>query len=68
MDTVVSYKLRVKKEGQEHEEKITIDKDKQTESIHVDAHGQNEEADIISDFKRVRIVPWMHLFIQLFLH
>ena len=57
MDTVVSYKLRVKKEGQEHEEKITIDKDKQTESIHVDAHGQNEEADIISDFKRVRIVP-----------
>ena len=57
VDTVVSYKLRVKEEGKEYEEKITIDKDKQTETFHVDAHGQSEEADLISDFKQVRIFP-----------
>ena len=51
----MSYKLRVKDEGDEYEEKITIDKDKQTETIHVDAHGQNYEMDVISDFKRVRV-------------
>ena len=49
----MSYKLQVKEEGQEYEEKITIDKDKETESFHVDAHGESQEADFINDFKRV---------------
>ena len=65
MDTTVSYKLRVKEHGEEYEKKITIDKDKQTETSHVDAHGQSVEADIISDFKRVRIFPVHAPFITL---
>ena len=59
----MSYKLRVKEHGEEYEEKITIDKDKQTETSHVDAHGQSVEADVISDFKRVRIFS-MHVCIH----
>ena len=55
VDTVVSYKIRVKDEGDEYEEKITIDKDKQTETIRVEAQGQTDEMDVISDFKRVRV-------------
>ena len=44
------------KEGaEEYGEKIAVNKEKQTETIHVDAHGQSEEADIINDFKRVSV-------------
>ena len=63
----MSYKLRVKEQGEEYEEKITIDKDKQTETIHVEAHGQSVEADVISDFKRVRIFP-LHACMHLIIH
>ena len=67
MDTTVSYKLRVKEQGEEYEENITIDKDKQTETSHINAHGQSVEADVITDFKRVRIFP-MHAFIHSYNH
>ena len=47
------YKVTFTEKGQKVEERIKIDKKKQTETFHVPSHSDIDGADIIHDFKQV---------------
>ena len=56
-DPVEKYKLKVKNEdGKEHEEEVDIDTEKETERFHVPKTSDNDEADILFDFKKVNVI------------
>lgn len=62
-DSVKNFKLKVKTEdGKDHEEKVEIDTDKETETFHVPKSSDNKEkADIVIDFKKVGDVKSLHV-------
>jgi len=52
---VAKYRLKLKKDdGREYDEEVQIDTQKETETFHVPKTSpDNEEADIVLDFKKV---------------
>ena len=53
--SVKKYHLKMSKDGQDYDEKIEIDNEKETETFHVPKTSPEEEAaDMVYDFKKVR--------------
>ena len=54
-DPVAKYRLKLKtKDGKDYDEEVQIDTQKETETFHVPKTSpDNEEADIVLDFKKV---------------
>ena len=54
-DPVAKYRLKMKtKDGKDYDEEVQIDSQKETETFHVPKTSpDNEEADIVLDFKKV---------------
>ena len=50
---VVDFTLHIREAGQEYNEKIEVDPDKQTELFEVPAHPGVDRSDTLHDFKQV---------------
>ena len=50
---MVDYNVRISEHGEQYNEKIEVDTEKQTELFKVPAHRDVDQSDILHDFKMV---------------
>ena len=50
----MDFVVHINEAGEEYNERIEVDKDKQTEFFQVPAHPGVDRSDVLNDFKQVR--------------